>query len=83
MLDSTLDTLDRITCQQVLGAIKSNLKEVTLIVISKYVSIMKEMDLIVGLEDGEVVEEGTPVELANKPYSRFSQMMQVQGEYLV
>jgi len=63
ILDDTLSAVDNITEQKIVGSLHGILAEKTSIVISHRLSALRDADLILYLEDGEVTESGTHEEL--------------------
>jgi ATP-binding cassette subfamily B protein len=63
ILDDALSAVDTYTEEQILGRLRDFMKGRTSIIISHRISTVKDADLIVVLEDGEIVERGTHDEL--------------------
>ncbi len=63
ILDDAFSSVDTDTEEQILSGLRELRKSRTVILISHRVSTVKEADLIVVLEEGEIVERGTHAEL--------------------
>jgi len=63
ILDDTLSAVDNITEQRIAENLKAELRGRTCVVVSHRLSAIKNADLIIFLEDGEIVERGTHEEL--------------------
>jgi ATP-binding cassette, subfamily B, multidrug efflux pump len=66
IFDDCLSAVDTETEENILRSLKSNKKGKTTIIISHRVSSIIDADKIIVLENGEIVDEGTPQELAKK-----------------
>lgn len=63
VLDDALSAVDAETEEQIIGALRQELANVTVIIITHRVSAARRADRIVFLENGRVVESGTHAEL--------------------
>ena len=66
ILDEAMSMLDTRTEKKISNIINKLVKTKTVILISHRLSAIKDSDLIVFLEDGEIIEKGTHAELINK-----------------
>ena len=66
VLDDALSSVDTKTERAILQALRSSTKEKTVIVISHRVSAVRDADLIVVLDDGQIAEMGTHDHLVNQ-----------------
>jgi ATP-binding cassette, subfamily B, multidrug efflux pump len=63
ILDDCLSSVDAQTEAEILGGLKSILKEKTCLIISHRISAVKEADEILVLDEGEIIERGSHEEL--------------------
>jgi ATP-binding cassette, subfamily B, multidrug efflux pump len=63
ILDDALSAVDTYTEERILGRLRGIMKDRTSLIVSHRVSTVKEADLIVVLENGEIAERGTHAEL--------------------
>ena len=66
IFDDTFSALDNRTEQHVLNNIKELTKNKTCIIVSNRISDIKDCDKIIVLEQGEIVEQGNPPNIATK-----------------
>lgn len=78
ILDEATSSLDSEAEQKVSKAINNLLGKRTVIAIAHRLSTLKEMDRIVFLEQGKIVEEGTFADLAAKTDGKFAKLWQLQ-----
>lgn len=79
LLDEVTSGLDSITEKKIFKALKDISKDRTILTISHRVSGIIDADKVIILENGEIVETGTPKELAGKNgwYAKYSQIEQL------
>ncbi len=65
LLDDCLSAVDSETEQHILDEFEKELKEKTLFIVSHRISAIKNCDIIIYLENGEIAEKGTHEELIN------------------
>ncbi|WP_048602706.1 ABC transporter ATP-binding protein [Rubeoparvulum massiliense] len=63
ILDDALSAVDTKTEEAILGRLRSQMKERTTILISHRLSTLKEVDQIIVLDEGKIIEQGTHNEL--------------------
>ncbi|MBS4028998.1 MAG: ABC transporter ATP-binding protein [Ignavibacteriales bacterium] len=63
ILDDALSAVDTHTEEEILQGLKTFMKERTSIIISHRISTVKDADMIIVLDDGEIAEQGTHDEL--------------------
>ncbi len=83
VLDEATSALDSETESGIHSALVQELGEKTFIIIAHRLSTLKDVDRILVLENGRVVEEGTPAELSQNESSRFSIMWRMQQDTVV
>ena len=64
-LDDALSSVDTETERNILQALRNSTKEKTVLIISHRVSAVRDADLIVVLENGEIAEMGTHSQLVD------------------
>jgi ABC-type multidrug transport system fused ATPase/permease subunit len=74
VLDEATSALDGETEEKIHSALQHQLGDKTLIIIAHRLSTLRDVDRIVVMEDGQVVEEGSVDDLLRLPSSRFKQM---------
>ena len=80
LLDEATASLDVENETKVQGALSRLLTGKTVLVIAHRMRTVEAADKIIVLEDGEVVEEGDPTTLRQKPNSIFKRMTELQAE---
>ncbi|HSH66852.1 MAG TPA: ATP-binding cassette domain-containing protein, partial [Bacteroidia bacterium] len=71
LLDDCLSAVDTETEEEILGTIKSKMKDHTTLIISHRVSSVKNADHIIVLENGKIIEEGNHQDLLKKQKNYF------------
>ncbi|AFN04986.1 ABC transporter [Pyrococcus furiosus COM1] len=80
LLDDPVSNLDAKTEKELVEDLKDILKDKTAIIVSQRLSLAKIVDRVVVMKDGNIVEEGSPEELAKKG-GLFSEMLaSMKGE---
>ena len=76
LLDEVTSSLDSITEAKIFKALKEISKDRTILTISHRISGIIDADKVVMLENGKIVEIGTPQELAGKDgwYAKYNQI---------
>lgn len=74
VLDEATSSLDSESEQAIQVALGELMKGKTVIAIAHRLSTLKEMDRVIIIEDGRIVEDGAPDQLLKKPDSRFKKM---------
>jgi len=77
ILDEATSNLDYISEKRILEEMESKLKDKTLIIAAHRIDTLKNMDLIVYLEKGKIIEQGTYSELIRKK-GKFAQLVKVK-----
>jgi len=67
LLDDIFSALDAATESHVFEAIKANFKGKTMLLVTHRISILEQLDQVIYMRDGEIIEEGSPQELMKKP----------------
>lgn len=80
LLDEATASLDVENETKVQGALSRLLKNKTVVVIAHRMRTVEAADKIVVLEDGKVVEQGSPKQLNQKKDSIFKKMAQLQSQ---
>ncbi|XP_043281302.1 ATP-binding cassette sub-family C member Sur isoform X2 [Venturia canescens] len=75
ILDEVTSALDFSTEKSLLGAVTSAFKDKTLITIAHRVASLMDCDRVVVFDEGRIVEEGPPRELAQRPMGFFTAML--------
>ena len=78
ILDEATSSLDSESEKKVADAINNLLGKKTVIAIAHRLSTLKEMDRIIYLEKGKIVEQGTFSKLAKKKNGKFAKLWQLQ-----
>ncbi|OJU82032.1 MAG: hypothetical protein BGO10_04065 [Chlamydia sp. 32-24] len=79
LLDDIFSAIDSSTQKKIFASMKKNFIGKTILLITHKVSLLKEMDRILYLHDGQIIEDGTPGELLNKK-GAFSALAALQGQ---
>lgn len=79
ILDEPSSALDPISEQKIFDTIFENSKEKTLILISHKLSCVKDVDCILVMEEGKIIERGTHKELM-KLDGKYAEMYKLQGK---
>ena len=67
LLDEATSALDNTRAEQVIGALASAMAGRTMLVVAHKLATLRDMDRILVLDDGQVVDQGTFDELAARP----------------
>lgn len=78
ILDEATSALDAETEQKIQGVIEKLMRGKTSIVIAHRLSTIKNADQIVVMEDGRIVEKGSPSSLEKDPKSLFNKFLSLQ-----
>lgn len=78
ILDEATSSLDTESEQAIQGSLKKLIKKGTVIAIAHRLSTLKEMDRIVIISNGEIIEEGAPEELLKRKDGVFKDMWEHQ-----
>lgn len=78
ILDEATSSLDSEAEQKVAQAINNLLGKRTVLAIAHRLSTLKEMDRIIYIENGKIIEEGTYTELSTKTGGKFAKLWQLQ-----
>ncbi|MCY1045471.1 ATP-binding cassette domain-containing protein [Corallococcus sp. bb12-1] len=76
LLDEPFRGLDRTTRRRLLGRAREHWKDTTLLCVTHDVSETQGFDAVVVIEDGRVVERGTPEALLSVPGSRYRALLE-------
>jgi ATP-binding cassette, subfamily B, bacterial len=79
ILDEATSSLDSKAEHEVQGALEQLMKKRTTIIIAHRLSTIQNVDMIVGLSDGQVVECGSPAELAKRPGGIYAELLELQN----
>lgn len=81
ILDEATSALDSDSEQQIKLALEHFMKDRTCLIIAHRLSVVDNVDRIVALQNGLIVEQGTPSELMAKGgvYAEFKRLQQIQG----
>jgi ATP-binding cassette subfamily B protein len=66
LLDDIFSAVDSATENRIYHAMKKNFQGKTVLLITSRVSVLEQMDKVVYMQDGKVLEEGTPEQLLAK-----------------
>lgn len=80
ILDEPFRGLERSKRQQLLNAARTRWQKATLLCITHDISATQEFDRIVVIEDGRIVEDGTPASLQTQIDSRYRQMLRTEHD---
>ena len=78
ILDEATSSLDAKSEHQVQEALERLMKGRTTIIIAHRLSTIANVDLIIGLKNGKIVEQGNPGELAHKKGGIYAELLQLQ-----
>lgn len=78
ILDEATSSLDAKAEAQVQQALEHLMKGRTTIIIAHRLSTITHVDMIIGLKNGKVVEQGSPDELAGKSGGIYAELLQLQ-----
>ncbi len=81
IFDEATSSLDSYSESLIQDALETLMKDCTTIVIAHRLSTVRQMDRIISMQDGKIVEEGTHDELANKDSGLYKKLwdLQVKG----
>lgn len=65
LLDDIFSSVDSMTEKKIFQAIKDNFKERTILLVTHRVSILEQLDRVIYMVNGRIVEDGTPAELVD------------------
>ena len=71
LLDESTSSLDYTTEKKILANLKNDKKNSTMIIISHRLSAITDVDKIIVLDEGKIVEQGTHMELMNNKSEYF------------
>ena len=78
ILDEATSALDTESEQAILAAIRALRGKATVVIIAHRLSTVQEADVLLVLENGSVVESGSPKDLLDNPKSRFYNLHHIQ-----
>ncbi|AFK23232.1 ABC transporter ATP-binding protein [Pyrococcus sp. ST04] len=78
LLDDPVSNLDAETERRLVEDLKDILRDKTAIIVSQRLSLARIVDRVIVMEDGKIIEEGSPEELAKKG-GVFSEMLRASG----
>ena len=78
ILDEATSSLDSLTEHYIQGSIKELIAGKTVIAIAHRLSTLKDMDRLIVIDNGKIIESGTHDELINMPSSLYSQIWHTQ-----
>lgn len=79
ILDEATSSLDSHSEMLIQSALDNLMKDCTTIVIAHRLSTIRKMDRIIAMKDGQIVEEGTHSELANKDSGLYKKLWDLQA----
>ncbi|KAJ7493649.1 P-loop containing nucleoside triphosphate hydrolase protein [Mycena latifolia] len=79
ILDEASSSLDLETDKKTREIIRSELEDCTVISIAHRIETIVDFDMILVMEDGMLVENGSPAELLSRPDSKFARLAASQG----
>lgn len=82
ILDDALSSVDAETAEKILGNLKNVMTKRTTIIISHRISNVKDCDMIIYLDNGRIIEQGTHNELLNlnKNYAKMFKRQLLEAE---
>ena len=80
ILDEATSALDSESESAIQKALKNIMKNKTVIAVAHRLSTLKNMDRIIVLDKGEIIEDGSPAELLQKPDSAFYHLYKLQSD---
>ena len=80
ILDEATSALDSESETAVQKALQNIMRDKTVIAIAHRLSTLKNMDRIIVLDKGEIIEDGSPAELLQKPDSAFYHLYKLQSD---
>ena len=80
ILDEATSALDSESETAVQKALQNIMRNKTVIAIAHRLSTLKNMDRIIVLDKGEIIEDGSPAELLQKPDSAFYHLYKLQSD---
>ena len=83
ILDEATSALDSITENYIQKALNNLMKDKTVIAIAHRLSTLNNMDRIIVLDKGKIVEDGTKIELLKNSDSIFSEMWKMQKDGII
>ncbi|TFY51002.1 hypothetical protein EVJ58_g10787, partial [Rhodofomes roseus] len=79
VLDEASSSLDLHTDEKIRAVIRTELSDCTVIAVAHRIATIVDFDVILVMDDGELVEHGTPEDLLARPDSRFARLAASQG----
>ena len=79
ILDEATSSLDSHSEKLIQEALDNLMKNCTTIVIAHRLSTIRKMDRIIAMKDGQIIEEGTHAELANKDSGLYKDLWELQA----
>ncbi|KZT65538.1 P-loop containing nucleoside triphosphate hydrolase protein [Daedalea quercina L-15889] len=79
VLDEASSSLDLHTDEKIRTVIRTELSDCTVIAVAHRIATIVDFDMILVMEDGALVEQGTPEELLARADSRFARLAASQG----
>ncbi|TFY69692.1 hypothetical protein EVJ58_g284 [Rhodofomes roseus] len=79
VLDEASSSLDLHTDEKIRAVIRTELSDCTVIAVAHRIATIVDFDVILVMDDGELVEHGTPEDLFARPDSRFARLAASQG----
>lgn len=79
LLDEVSSSVDHETERVMLGVIKAEFKDYTVIAVSHRLEMIMDFDTVVVMDTGEIVEIGEPRALAGQDGSRFGELVRAGG----
>ncbi len=80
ILDEPFRGLDRAKRRQLLSAARQTWQKATLLCITHDVSATQEFDRVIVVENGQIVEDGTPTYLQTQTASRYQQLLRTERD---